>query len=95
MSAMIGAAAVLAAFLGSLALTIRGLNGLFRARRATPGRVRVPVLVIVIGSIVSMGALEWALLTDDFSIEYVANFSASTTPMLFKIASAWGALAGS
>lgn len=42
-----------------------------------------------------MFLLELALLTDDFSVEYVANHSASVTPLVFKIASAWGALAGS
>ncbi len=42
-----------------------------------------------------MFMLQVALLTDDFSLAYVADHSASTTPFIFKIASAWAALAGS
>ncbi len=95
MTAIIGAGAVLAAFLGCLVLAVRGLTGLYRPHTATPGRLRAPVLVILAGSVVSMGALQAALLADDFSIAYVADHSASTTPTLFKVASAWGALAGS
>ncbi|MBT8197266.1 MAG: heme lyase CcmF/NrfE family subunit [Acidimicrobiia bacterium] len=67
-------------------------------RNPEPGgfqRLRGPVLGIVGGALVAMGALELAILTDDFSIEYVANNSASTTPFLFKIASGWAALEGS
>ncbi|MCL1600520.1 MAG: heme lyase CcmF/NrfE family subunit [Actinomycetia bacterium] len=95
MNAIIGAAAILAAFLGSIALTIRGLTGLFQPRHATARRLRLPVLVVLIASAVSMGALQVALLTDDFSMAYVADHSASTTPFVFKIATAWSALAGS
>jgi cytochrome c-type biogenesis protein CcmF len=67
-------------------------------RRRSPGgrqRFQMPVLGILLGAVVAMSALEIAILTDDFSVEYVANYSASTTPLLFKIASAWGALEGS
>lgn len=95
MSAIIGTSAVLTAFLGCLLLTVRGLSGLFRPRWATPGRLHLPVLIVLVGSIASMGALQVALLTDDFSLAYVADHSASVTPTIFKIASAWGALAGS
>ncbi|MGZ8786410.1 MAG: heme lyase CcmF/NrfE family subunit, partial [Acidimicrobiia bacterium] len=35
------------------------------------------------------------ILTDDFSIAYIANNSATTTPFIFKVASAWAALEGS
>ena len=42
-----------------------------------------------------MVALEVGILTDDFSIEYIANNSATTTPVIFKVASAWAALEGS
>ncbi len=95
MIAAIGTVAVTAALIGSLVLVVRGLTGLYRPEVATPRRLRVPVFVVLIGSVVSMGVLEVALLMDDFSMDYVANHSASATPLLFKIASAWGALAGS
>lgn len=95
----------MAASLGYLALLVAaGCSGwlIVRALRVVRGqtpagrsRFRMPVLGVLLGAIVAMSALEIAILTDDFSIEYVANYSASTTPLLFKIASAWGALEGS
>lgn len=36
-----------------------------------------------------------ALLSDDFRIEYVADYSTSTQPLLYKIAAIWGGQAGS
>jgi len=95
MIAILGAVAILAAFLGCLALAFRGLISLVRPQRATPSRLQVPVLVVLMGAVASMGALQLALLTDDFSVAYVADHSASTTPFVFKIASAWAALEGS
>jgi cytochrome c biogenesis factor len=34
--------------------------------------------------------LEIALFIDDFSISYVANYSAKSTPPVYKFASLWG-----
>jgi cytochrome c-type biogenesis protein CcmF len=42
-----------------------------------------------------MVAMELALLTDDFSLAYVANNHATTTPFPFDVATAWAALEGS
>ena len=95
MTATIGYLAVLAAAGGALWLAIAGLRGVFRPELATAGRLTRPVALLVGGSVVSMAALQFGLLTNDFSIEYVANNSATTTPLLFKIASAWAALEGS
>ncbi len=95
MNAILGVGAVVAAFAGSLLLMVRGLTALYRPQTATIDRLRLPVLLVVGGSATSMFALQLALLTDDFSLEYVANHSASVTPLIFKIASAWGALDGS
>ena len=39
--------------------------------------------------------LEIGLFIDDFSISYIANYSASTTPLIYKFASLWGSLDGS
>ncbi len=40
-------------------------------------------------------ALEYLLVTSDFSVRYVANTSISTSPLRYKIAGLWGALEGS
>jgi cytochrome c-type biogenesis protein CcmF len=94
-SSAIGYLGIITAFASAIALVVHGFRGLRDADRAVPGRTRLPVLGIVAGSVAAMLALEIGLLTDDFSVEYVANHSASTTPFLFKVASAWGALEGS
>lgn len=39
--------------------------------------------------------LEIGLFLDDFSISYIANYSATSTPPLYKFASLWGSLDGS
>ncbi len=94
MTAIVGMLAVLVAAGSSVALIVRGL----RAMRDPSGPVaplKVPVYGIVGGALIAMAALEYGLLTDDFSIEYISNNSATTTPLLFKIASGWAALEGS
>jgi cytochrome c-type biogenesis protein CcmF len=40
-------------------------------------------------------ALEYLLITSDFSVRYVANTSISTSPLRYKIAGLWGSLEGS
>ena len=53
----------------------------------------VAVLVVAVG--VALAALWAALLTDDFSVGYVAENHASDTPLLYTIATAWAGLEGS
>src|SRR5215467_2363962 len=43
----------------------------------------------------SGAALEYLLITSDFSVRYVALHSISTSPVRYKIAGLWGALEGS
>jgi cytochrome c-type biogenesis protein CcmF len=54
-----------------------------------------PVFGVAAGALAAMSILEIGILLDDFSIEYIANNSASTTPTLFKVAAGWAALEGS
>tara|TARA_B100001750_G_scaffold244725_1_gene262718 strand:+ start:31 stop:1938 length:1908 start_codon:yes stop_codon:yes gene_type:complete len=51
--------------------------------------------LLIFNSIFQFLLLEIGLLIDDFSIGYIANHSASSTPTLYKFASLWGALDGS
>ena len=39
--------------------------------------------------------MEWALVTHDFSLRYVADNGSRATPLLYTVASLWGALEGS
>ena len=93
MIALAGVVSVLVAAVGAGWLAVAGLSAI-SPTRAVP-RLGRPVGLLVGGSIAAMVVLEIGLLADDFSIAYVADHSAATTPLLFKIASAWGALEGS
>ena len=94
MIALLGFFGILLAVGSSIDLILQGYRGL-RGMPPTQVNLRRPVLGIVVGAAVAMTALEIGILRDDFSIEYVANHSASTTPLIYKVASAWAALEGS
>ena len=95
MSALLGTASVLVALCAAIALAVQGWRT--AARAGGPGGIslRTPVVVLVVASVASLLVLEGALLGDDFSLEYVANHHAEATPLLYTVASAWGALEGS
>ena len=62
-------------------------------RRVRAGRRCV--YVVLFAAVAAAGIMEWALLSDDFSLQYVVDHHARATPTLFTIASLWGALEGS
>jgi cytochrome c-type biogenesis protein CcmF len=53
------------------------------------------VFVVLIAAVLAAGAMEWALVTHDFSLRYVAENNARATPLLFTITGLWAALEGS
>jgi len=95
LSSALGYLGLLAALVSAAMLIVRGMTGLRRTERATPARTRLAALGLLVGTATAMFGLEFGLLTNDFSVEYIANNSATTTPFLFKVASAWAALEGS
>ncbi|MGH9278188.1 MAG: heme lyase CcmF/NrfE family subunit, partial [Acidimicrobiales bacterium] len=95
MSAVVGTAAVAlglcAAVLGIVTIGI-GL------RRHDPKLLRAGqryVWVVLAGAVLAAGAMQLALLTHDFSLDYVAKNGSRTTPLLFTITGMWSALEGS
>lgn len=50
---------------------------------------------VLAAAILAVGAMEWALITHDFSLRYVAENNARATPLLFTITGLWAALEGS
>ncbi|HAN08747.1 MAG TPA: cytochrome C biogenesis protein CcmF, partial [Acidimicrobiaceae bacterium] len=50
---------------------------------------------MVAGCVIAVGAMELALLQNNFSLAYVAGNSTIETPTIYKIATLWGALEGS
>ena len=95
LSALLGTISVLVALGAAIALTIQGWRAAARSDGPATIRLRTPVLVLLVAAVASLLVLEAALLGDDFSLEYVANHHAAATPLLYTVASAWGALEGS
>ncbi len=94
MIATIGLLGVLLATTASVLLTIKAWSA-SRAAVADRRAIETPVKLLLIGAVVAFVALEVGILAHDFSIEYVADNSSSTTPLLFLLAGAWAALEGS
>lgn len=92
MLALLGSLALLGALIGAGLLVVRGIH----VARHGPGKdLTGAARLLLVASIVSMAAIELALITDDFSIAYVAENHSTTTPFPFDIATAWAALEGS
>ena len=99
MRAALGSLGVWIAFVGAVIGAGLMVWDLLRRRRgAAPttmldGRLLVPV--VVIGAVLATAAMQWALITHDFSIVYVAENNARATPLIYSITGMWSALAGS
>src|SRR5262249_10044945 len=53
------------------------------------------VFAVMLAALAAAGVMEWALLTHDFSLRYVAENNALGTPLLYTITGLWAALEGS
>ena len=71
------------------------LRGVLTRDAAALRSGRACVFVVLGGALLAVGAMEWALLSHDFSIRYVAENNARSTPTLFTITGLWAALEGS
>ncbi len=91
----VGSAAVatgLGAALVGVVVTAVGLIG----RHPHWGRdARRLVFVMAAASVVAVVVMEWALITRDFTVRFVADNGSSTTPAVFNVATLWSALEGS
>ena len=71
------------------------LRGVLQGNAAALRQGRMCVFVVLLGAIVAVGAMEWALVSHDFSIKYVYENNARATPLLFTVTGLWAALEGS
>ena len=95
MIAWLGLGATLTALAAAAVLAWRGLPALLARGPVTADRVRGPVCWLLGGAIAAMLMLELGLVTDDFSIAYIANNHRTGTPLIFTVAAGWAALEGS
>ncbi|MFP5326290.1 MAG: heme lyase CcmF/NrfE family subunit [Acidimicrobiia bacterium] len=94
MISAVGTGGVLLALASSVSLAWFAFRSA-RGREVDHLYVRVSLFGILLGSIISFGVMEFALIRDDFSTEYVAEHHSRATPLLFSLATAWAALEGS
>ena len=99
MRATLGSLGIWIAFVAALLGSVLLAWDLLRRRRGAAsaqvldGRLLVPV--VVAGGMLATGAMQWALITHDFSIVYVAENNARATPLIYSITGMWSALEGS
>ena len=94
MIGIVGRAGVALALVSATVLVVSGFRSFAQGGRGAAG-LRLPVIGLVAGAVLAMGALEFALLTDDFSLRYVAENHTRSTPLFFTITAGWAALEGS
>ena len=94
-AAAVGWTGVMLGLASALVLAVQGLRAQRHPDRVRRGQLRTAVAGMVGGAVLAFAALEVALLTDDFSVSYVAANHARATPLLFTVTSAWSALEGS
>jgi len=92
--AAVGLLSILAATGAAAVLAFEGLAALRRGSADT-ARLRSASLVMLYAAGFAMLALEVGIVGHEFSIAYVADNSATTTPFVFLLASGWAALEGS
>jgi cytochrome c-type biogenesis protein CcmF len=95
MTGSIGEGGLVAAWLFCVFGLVALVWGMVRNDRRFIEAGRRAALAIFAGSTVSVVALQVALLQTDTSVRFVANHSASYSPLWVKMVSMWGALEGS
>lgn len=89
-----GVSLAAALILSALGLVLAVLAYTLRDGRYLEATKRLSLLTLLAAA-VSFGALEWAILTDDFSVSYTANHSSAKNPLWVKLVTPWAALEGS
>ena len=90
-----GQSALFLAFGAAVLGTITLVLGLSRQKPNLVRAGRTYTWVIVLGAVVATLAMQHALITHDFRLQYVADNDSTETPTLFRITAMWSNLAGS
>ena len=101
MTALVGRAALAAGLLATVIAATWWTQLALRLQRGGPAPTRLAELApattkaAFAAAAAAAGAMEWALLTHDFSIRYVAENGSRAVPTYYTAISLWAALAGS
>jgi len=90
--AALGTFSILVALGAAVAMVVQGIR---HAGDGSKRAMRVPVFTLLTAALAAFALIEIAILNHEFSITYVANNTATTTPFVFLLASGWAALEGS
>jgi len=88
----LGRVALYVALAGSLGGLV---NQLVALRRRRPSHAMAWALVALAGIVGAVAVMQYALITHDFALAYVAENNATFTPLLYSITGMWSALEGS
>jgi cytochrome c-type biogenesis protein CcmF len=94
-NAVLGSGGVLLGLAASIFGVITLGVGLTQRRPALLRTANQWAVLILLGAVVAVVAMERALITRDFSLTYVATNGSRATPRLYNVATLWGALEGS
>ena len=95
MNSTLGSAGIILGFVASLGGIVTLAVGLSRTRPRLLTAGRTYVWLVAAGALVAFLAMERALLTNDFSIAFIADNHSRYTPFPFNVATLWSALEGS
>lgn len=101
MTALVGRGALFAGLLATLLAAIwwAQLAHRLQGERSVPEQLKTlastATKVAFAAAVAAVGAMEWALLTHDFSVRYVAENGSRAVPTYYTAISLWAALAGS
>ena len=95
MIAELGHFALILALLAAVMQAAFGLIGPAVDKPAWTAVVRPATSAQFVLVTISLGALVWAFVQNDFSVEYVASNSNSALPLLYRVSAVWGAHEGS
>ena len=91
----LGTASVLLALALSLYAIVAGIIGALRRDARLQTSARYTAVAVFLALTAAIAVMEMALLTDDFSVKYVAEHSRLASPVWVKIVTLWAALEGS
>ncbi len=95
MNAALGTAGIVLGVAASIGGVVTLAVALLQRKRHLLAVGRSYVLLALVGAVLAVAAMERALITRDFTVQYVADNGSSKTPALYNVATLWAALEGS
>ena len=95
MNAALGTAGIVLGVAASIGGVVTLAVALGQRKRHLQAVGRSYILLALAGAVLAVAAMERALITRDFTVQYVADNGSSRTPALYNVATLWAALEGS